>query len=71
MWAAWLASAGEADRKDTAWCGRTISSQLANERMEPGSYERVFNGGVLASGVYFYRLTAGEIVQVRKLLLLR
>jgi len=39
--------------------------------MEPGSYERVFNGGVLASGVYFYRLTAGEIVQVRKLLLLR
>ena len=58
--------------------GREVAA-LANEEMKPGSYERVFNGEGLASGVYFYRLQArqinggqaGSFVQTRKLVLLR
>jgi hypothetical protein len=44
---------------------------LVNERKLPGHYEVTFDGSGLASGVYFYRMTAGNFVQTRKLLLLR
>jgi hypothetical protein len=50
--------------------GREVAV-LVNEKKTPGTYEVKFDAGGLASGVYFYRLTAGEFVQVRKLLLLR
>lgn len=50
--------------------GREVSV-LVNERKAPGSYSVMFDAAGLASGVYFYRLTAGEFVQVRKLLMLR
>ncbi len=49
--------------------GREVAT-LANEEMKPGSYERVFNGASLASGVYLYRLNAGVSSQTRKLLLI-
>jgi photosystem II stability/assembly factor-like uncharacterized protein len=44
---------------------------LVNEEMKPGSYERVFNGSGLASGVYLYRLHASGCDYTRKLLLLK
>jgi hypothetical protein len=50
--------------------GREVSS-LVNEREGPGSYEVKFDGAGLSSGVYFYRLTADNLVQTRKLMLLR
>jgi len=50
--------------------GRMVSV-LVNERREAGVHEVKFNGSNLASGVYFYRLTAGDFVQTRKLLLVR
>ena len=50
--------------------GREVSV-LVNDRRNPGVYQVKFSGSNLASGVYFYRLSAGNFVQTRKLLLLR
>jgi hypothetical protein len=44
---------------------------LVDERKLPGHYEVKFDGSTLASGVYFYRLIAGDFVQTRELCLIR
>jgi hypothetical protein len=44
---------------------------LVNEKQSPGSYGVNFDGTRLASGIYLYRLEAGENVQVRKMVLLK
>jgi photosystem II stability/assembly factor-like uncharacterized protein len=50
--------------------GREVAV-LVDEKKELGSYEVQFDGSRLSSGVYFYRMLAGDFVQTRKLLLLR
>jgi hypothetical protein len=50
--------------------GREVSV-LVNETVDAGVHEVRFEAAGLASGVYFYRLTAGSFVQTRKLLLVR
>jgi len=50
--------------------GREVQT-LVNESKQPGKYQAVFNATNLASGVYLYRLQAGNFVETRKLLLLR
>jgi len=44
---------------------------LVNENKEPGYYIVRFNGSKLSSGVYFYRMTAGEFVAVKKFVVLK
>ncbi|MBK6912767.1 MAG: T9SS type A sorting domain-containing protein [Ignavibacteriales bacterium] len=49
---------------------------LVNEQQSPGSYEVEFNTGALQgmslpSGVYYYRLKAGDFVETKKMVLLK
>jgi len=44
---------------------------LVNEKLGPGSYKTSFNAPGLASGVYFYRLQAGEFVETKTLILVK
>ena len=50
--------------------GQQVATLVEGE-MEAGHHEVTFDASSLASGVYLYRLTAGEHVQARKLVLLR
>lgn len=50
--------------------GREIKT-LVNKIHTPGSYKIKFDANKLPSGVYFYKLNAGEFVQTRKMVLLR
>lgn len=44
---------------------------LVNERKRPGTYQVSFDGLGRASGVYFYRLMSGDLVQTRTMMLLK
>jgi len=44
---------------------------LLNEEKEAGNYNVKLNAEDLSSGVYFYRLEAGDFVQTRKMILLK
>jgi hypothetical protein len=50
--------------------GREVSV-LVNERRDAGTHDVKFDAGRLSSGVYFYRLQAGDFTQTKRLLLLR
>jgi hypothetical protein len=50
--------------------GRKVAT-LVNEVKEPGTYTVQFDGSVLASGVYLYRLQAGDFVQMKRMLLVK
>lgn len=46
-------------------------NQKFAENLKAGVYKAEFNGGELSSGVYFYRIQAGEYVETKKMLLLK
>jgi hypothetical protein len=50
--------------------GKEIST-LVNEEKLNGNYEVEFNGKGLASGIYYYKITAGNYSQTNKMILLR
>jgi len=44
---------------------------LVNEFRNSGTYEVNFDASLLASGVYFYRLEAGEFTDTKRMLLVK
>jgi photosystem II stability/assembly factor-like uncharacterized protein len=50
--------------------GKEITT-LVNEAMKPGSYEVTFDATDLPGGIYFYKLTAGDFSETKKMLLIK
>jgi beta-lactamase class A len=50
--------------------GREIKT-LVNENQEAGYYTMEFNASNLASGVYFYRIIAGDFLEVKRMVLIK
>jgi len=48
--------------------GKEIAN-LVNETKEAGSYSVEFNASNLPSGVYFYKITAGNFSEIKKMIL--
>jgi hypothetical protein len=44
---------------------------LVDQDRQPGTYNVTFEASNLPSGVYFYRMQAGEFIQTKKMLLMR
>jgi hypothetical protein len=44
---------------------------LMNDYKQAGYYSTTFNGSNLASGVYFYRIKAGDFIQTKRMILLK
>lgn len=44
---------------------------LVSEKLNAGSYNYSWDAGTLSSGVYLYKLNAGKLSQIRKMILLR
>ncbi|MGA2667908.1 MAG: T9SS type A sorting domain-containing protein [Ignavibacteria bacterium] len=50
--------------------GREVTT-LINEQLKPGAYEVEFDGTNYPSGVYFYKLTAGEFTETKRMVLIK
>ncbi|HKJ81522.1 MAG TPA: T9SS type A sorting domain-containing protein, partial [Ignavibacteriaceae bacterium] len=48
-----------------------VVTTLLNEEKSPGEYQVNFNASSLPSGVYFYRIKAGEYTSVKKMVLMK
>lgn len=48
-----------------------IVAILINHKMTPGNYEVKFNASGLSSGIYYYKIHAGEFQSLKKMLLLQ
>jgi hypothetical protein len=50
--------------------GRDIET-LVNEQLNPGTYEAEWKAPNYPSGVYFYRITAGDYYETKKMMLVK
>jgi hypothetical protein len=50
--------------------GREVAT-IASEELSAGAYTRQWNAAKLSSGIYFYRLQAGNYLETKKLILLK
>ncbi|UCF64016.1 MAG: T9SS type A sorting domain-containing protein [bacterium] len=50
--------------------GREVA-ELVNDQQNAGEYDIIWNAQKFASGIYYYRMTAGDFVSVKKLVLMK
>lgn len=50
--------------------GKEVQTHV-NERLQTGAYEATFDGSLLNSRVYFYKLITGDFTQTKKLTLIK
>ena len=65
-----IARAGTVDLSIYDLRGRKVAT-VVHEKKSPGSYSVEYNAAELASGIYFYRLKAGNFSQVKKFLFIK
>ena len=65
-----MAKASEVTLKVFNILGQEVAVLVA-DRLSAGSYSYVWDASNLASGVYLYRLHAGDYVETRKMILMR
>lgn len=65
-----IAKASKVELRVFDLLGREVQT-LVNTLQAPGQYTATLNAQDLASGVYFYRLTAGAFTETKKLMLLK
>jgi hypothetical protein len=65
-----LANSGMVTLKVYDVLGREVRT-LVNERQTAGDHSVTFNAAKLSSGIYFYRLQAGNNIQTKKLVLMK
>jgi photosystem II stability/assembly factor-like uncharacterized protein len=46
-------------------------STLVNEHKDPGTYKIIFNAADFPSGIYYYQIKAGNLVETKKMILLK
>lgn len=51
--------------------GKEVATLISGETMGAGSYQVVFDGANLSSGIYFYKLTANSVTMTRKMVLVK
>jgi len=51
--------------------GEILATIFKNQKMDAGQHQAVFSAESLASGIYFYRLQAGDLQEIRKMTLLQ
>jgi photosystem II stability/assembly factor-like uncharacterized protein len=66
----WRGEGGWTSLKIYDITGREIQT-LVNEKLQPGSYEVSFDSSALSSGVYFYKMTAGDYSKARRMIILK
>jgi hypothetical protein len=54
----------------TTTLGQEVAT-LVNERRPAGVFTATLDAGTVASGVYFYRLQAGDFAQTKRMLVLK
>jgi hypothetical protein len=50
--------------------GREVQT-LVNEKLSAGTYEVKFDGSMLTSGVYFYRMTTESYSETKRMILIK
>jgi hypothetical protein len=50
--------------------GREVQ-MLVNESMNPGTYEVTFDGSKLTSGIYFYKISVGDFIDTKRMLMVK
>ena len=50
--------------------GREVET-IVNEHLNAGTYEAEWNAANYPGGVYFYKITAGEYTETRKMVLMK
>ncbi len=65
-----VATAGQVTIKVYDLIGREVAT-LVNEVKQPGTYTAQWNANSFASGVYFYKMNAGNFTDIKKMILMK